>query len=292
MINVINLTPTSAPLDIPCPNGQVIQARAWGELGDCNAVALLIHGLGAHGGWFEAFANELVSRRIYAVSYDHIGFGNQRNVKFRSYKQWLDDLVKVFEGVKTLAAANGGKPIYLVGNSMGGLLSLVSVEFIQPTGLVLLSPGFDGYPETFTTGYRIGTVIRALLRPEMEVALPYGADLVTRDEPTRAWITNDPEGRFKVPGKHLLELLKLSNAVKSSTRQIKMPVLMLTAGKDRIVNNVVNQAFFSRLSAPSKQTKQFSEAWHDLMFDPVVDEVADEVVNWMAAQSVQQVVSN
>jgi acylglycerol lipase len=276
----INLTPTSSQFEMNCGKGPSVIARSWGSPTDCKAAVLLIHGLGAHSGWFEAFARQLKIRHIYAVAYDHIGFGSQRDVPFFSYKQWLDDLIRIFDQLK--ATLPVGKPVFLVGNSMGGLLSLVSVEFIHPDGLVLLSPGFDGHPQTFTNLYRLKAIISALLTPDKEVALPYGPELVTRDESTRLWIGKDPEGRFRVPGKHLLQLLKLSNATKGTAGQVKMPVLMLTAGYDKIVNNKVNEAFFERLTAPGKRAKHFAEAWHDLMFDPLVDEVAEEVVQWIA----------
>jgi acylglycerol lipase len=288
VIKEINLTPTSTSFDIPRKDGSQIPARSWGSSVDCKAVVLLIHGLGAHSGWFEAFARQLKVRRVYAVSYDHIGFGKQRGRSFTGYTDWLDDLVRVFDYLRETIP---NKPIYLAGNSMGALLSLVSIEHIEPNGLVLMSPGFDGCPQTFTNLYRIVTVIKALLKPDMEVALPYGVDLVSRDLPTREWITKDPEGRFMVPGKMLLALLKLSNAVKHKARTVKMPVLMMTSGMDRIVNNPVNFAFYEKLSAPSKRAKHFDEAWHDLMFDPMVDEVADEVVHWMSEHTLEKLIS-
>jgi acylglycerol lipase len=288
VIKEINLTPTSTTFDIPRKDGSVIPARSWGAPADCKAVALLVHGLGAHSGWFEAFGRQLKVRRVYAVSFDHVGFGKQKTRSFSGYTDWLDDLIQVFDHLR---ASNPNKPIYLMGNSMGALLSLVSTEHIEPDGLVLLSPGFDGCPQTFTTIYRVMTVIKAILKPEAEVALPYNAELVSRDVATRTWITNDPEGRFKVPGKMLLALLKLSNAVKHKARTVRMPVLMITAGLDRIVNNPVNVAFFEKLSAPSKKAKIFDEAFHDLMFDPVIDEVADEVVHWMSEHTLERLIS-
>jgi alpha-beta hydrolase superfamily lysophospholipase len=280
LISQINLEPTSTEFQMQCLTGPALPARSWGNATNASAVALLVHGLGAHSGWFEAFAHELEIRGICSVSYDHAGFGKQKDVPFISYKQWLDDLVRVFDYLR--ASIPAGKPIFLVGNSMGGLLSLVAAEFIEPDGLVLLSPGFDGSPETFTTMYRLRTIVKALLWPDLELPLPYDARLVTRDKPTQAWINADPEGRFSVPGKHLLQLLHLSNATKHKAGRVKMPVLMLTAGQDKIVNNVVNRAFYAKLVAPSKKARHFDEAWHDLMFDPLVDEVAEEVVGWMS----------
>jgi alpha-beta hydrolase superfamily lysophospholipase len=288
VIKEINLTPTSTSFEIPRKDGSQIPARSWGNSADCKAVALLVHGLGAHSGWFEAFGRQLKVRRVYAVSFDHIGFGKQKEHGFSGYTDWLDDLVAVYD---YLRETNPNKPIYLCGNSMGALLSLVATEHIEPDGLVLLSPGFDGAPQTFTMAYRVLTVVKALLRPDMEVTLPYNAELVSRDLPTRVWITNDPEGRFSVPGKMLLALLKLSNAVKHKARTVKMPVLMLTAGMDQIINTAVNVAFFEKLTAPAKRAKVYDEAFHDLMFDPVIDEVADEVVHWMSEHTLEKLIS-
>lgn len=251
-------------------------------------MALLVHGLGAHSGWFEAFARQLKVRRIFAVSYDHVGFGKRRQEAFTSYTQWLDDLVRVFDYLKQTYT---GKPVYVIGNSMGGLLSLVAAQYFQADGLVLLSPGFDGAPETFTWYYRAITILKAVVRPEMEVILPYDATLVTRDEGARAFINADEEGRFRVPGKYLLQLLHLSNAVKRTAHTVNAPVLMLTAGKDRIVHHKVNLRFFDKLTAPAKRHKHFADAWHDLMFDPQVDEVAEDVVEWMSQDGARQLTS-
>jgi acylglycerol lipase len=288
MITEISLTPTCSQYDIPGPNGTLIPGRSWGSPNDCKAVALLIHGLGAHSGWFEAFARQLKVRRIYAIAYDQSGFGKRHRDPFASFTHWLDDLVRVFDYLREQYPR---KPIYLIGNSMGGLLALAAMKYIQPDGLVLLSPGFDGSPQTFTWQYRLITIIKALLRPEMEVALPYDEKLVTRDEATRAWITRDSEGRFRLPGKYLLELLKLSNDIKDAGHVLNCPVLLMTAGQDRIINQRVNLAFFDRLQAPEKNHRHFPDAWHDLMFDPVVDEVSDEFVAWMSANAPERLIS-
>jgi len=288
MITDINLTPTSSQLEIPRKHGAPIPGRTWGSPTDCKAVALLVHGLGAHSGWFEAFARQLKVRRIYAVSYDHSGFGKRARDPFGGYTEWLDDMVRVFDYLKE---NHPNKPIYVIGNSMGALLSLVATQYIRPAGLVLLSPGFDGHPQTFTWQYRLVTIVRALLWPEAEVGLPYDQSLVTRDEPTRNWIGADPEGRFRVPGKYLLELLKLSNDVKHKAHAVPVPVLMMMSGQDKIVNSKVNLAFFENLDAPQKKLKHFPEAWHDLMFDPQVDEVADEVALWISEHAVEKLIS-
>lgn len=288
MISEISLTSTSMQSVMRRRDGTPIPVRSWGTAQDCKAVALLVHGLGAHSGWFEAFARQLKVRRIYAVSYDQAGFGKRSGETIDSYSTWIDDLVCVFDRVQSMMP---GKPIYLVGNSMGALVSLCALPHIKPSGLVLLSPGFDGHPKTFTLAYRLFAVAKALINPQQEIALPYDASMITRDEATRNWINRDPEGRFQVPGKFAVELLKLSNSVKNATHSVSVPVLMMTSGCDRIVNNGINSAFFNRLEAPAKKHKHFPEAWHDLMFDPVLDEVADELTAWLPEHLSERLVS-
>ncbi len=52
---------------------------------------------------------------------------------------------------------------------------------------------------------------------------------------------------------------------------------MLTAGNEKIVNNKVNDSVYDKLTAPSKQKHVYKEAWHDLMFDPVIDDLVERV---------------
>jgi alpha-beta hydrolase superfamily lysophospholipase len=288
VITEINLTPTASLFEIE-KSGQKISARSWGTAADCTAVALLVHGLGAHAGWFEAFARQLKIRRLCAIAYDQLGFGARRQQRFTSFNQWIDDLIAVFDYLK---ANVPDRPIYIMGNSMGGLVAVAAAEHINPDGLVLFSPGFDGHKETFSTMYRLKSIMTALATPEKEIALPYDVELFARDRAVQEWVKADPERRFNVKGKMMLELLKLSMLVRRKRKQVSAPVLMIGAGYDKIVDSDAYNLYFNQLSAPDKKLRQFPDAWHDLMFDPQVDEVADEVVHWMSEHTVEKLISS
>jgi alpha-beta hydrolase superfamily lysophospholipase len=244
------------------------------------SAALLVHGLGAHSGWFEALGRRLKVRRIFALAYDQVGFGKRRDEKFVSQQQWFDDLIAAYSYLSTKV---GNKPIFVMGNSMGAAVSLkvVADEGVKPAGLVMFSPGFDGHPARFKLSYRISTLTKALINPETEVSLPYTPDMVTRSESVRNWLNNDPDMRFSPTGKMLLELLKMSLSV-PKIRKIGCPVFMITSGIDSIVDGKASKRIFDRLDSPEKKELVFPEAWHDLMFDPVIDELIDELATWTA----------
>jgi len=286
----INLTPTCSFFEINDPQGP-ITGRTWGTASEAQAIVLLVHGLGAHSGWFEALGRRLKVRRLFAVSYDQVGFGKRSSQTFKNYQQWLDDLSAVYNYLRNQYK---DKPIFVMGNSMGGVVAMAGTPSLKPRaqGLVLFSPGFDGYPDTFKLGFRLKATATAILSPNTLVDLPYGSNLVARDEGARAFMDADPDGRFSLPAKMLLELLKLTIYTNKQAKVSPCPMLMLTAGVDRIVNNEASTKIFDLVVAPSKKRRHFADAWHDLLFDPVIDEVADEVNNFVHTNLAESATTN
>ena len=95
----------------------------------------MIHGLGAHSGWFEALASRLTSKDIFVLSFDLTGFGKQKDTPFHSYKQWLVNTQTAFIYIQSIMA---DKPVFLLGNSMGALVALQAVisQLVKPSGLI------------------------------------------------------------------------------------------------------------------------------------------------------------
>jgi len=283
----INLTPTASFVGIarrakPVNGGNAIATpipgRTWGLASDCRAAALLVHGLGAHSGWYEALGRRLKVRGIFAMAYDQVGFGKRSEEELLMKQQWLDDLKDAYEHLRSTV---GDKPIFIIGNSMGALVALRSMGLTNPSGLVMFSPGFDGHPSTFSLAYKVKTLTTALLKPDTLVKLPYSTDQITRDPMVRGWLNNDVDSRLVLPARMLLELLKLTEETKNIGKKLPSPLFMFTAGQEKIVNNAVSEAVFARLVAPRKQKHHFPDAWHDLMFDPVLDELVDILAAWM-----------
>lgn len=302
----INLTPTGSYIEFTPdgepPNGGYIKAdgvraydtvpitaRTWGNPAECRSGALLVHGLGAHSGWFEALARRLKVRQFYVMAYDQIGFGRRRHQSFATRRQWIDDLRASYHKMQTVI---GDKPIYVMGNSMGALVALKAAPTLNKVhGLVMFSPGFEGCPTTFRLPYRLHAIWTALTQPEKEVQLPYGIDTVTRDNSVRQWLEHDTERRFALPARMMLELLKLSQEIQMGQKVATCPVLMMTAGIENIVDNNVAEQVFDKLLSPNKRKIAYPEAWHDLMFDPVIDQVTDDVVQWTADIAPERIAS-
>ncbi|HEY9712757.1 MAG TPA: alpha/beta hydrolase, partial [Chroococcales cyanobacterium] len=67
----------------------------------------------------------------------------------------------------------------------------------------------------------------------------------------------------------------------NQAKQLGTPAMMLTAGHDKIVDTTVCEKVYAQIRS-EKRTRHFQDAWHDLMFDPVIDQVVDESLRWIA----------
>jgi alpha-beta hydrolase superfamily lysophospholipase len=286
----INLTPTASLLDIKPSerNGSTsngtstdIPARSWGLSSECTAGALLVHGLGGHSAWFEALGRRLKVQRMFVVAYDQVGFGKRIDQKFTSYSQWLDDLLSAYDYQKSLI---GDKPLYIFANSMGAAVALKAAAegYVLPAGMAIFSPGIEGNKQTFPLAFRISALWSAWTKPDKLITLPYGVNEITSNEQIRLRLAKDPLMRTRVPGRMLWELLKMTSNMPTRCSKIACPVIMLSAGQDKIVDVATNEALFSSLQT-KKTSKTYDKAWHDLMFDGALDDVVQDLAAWMEA---------
>ncbi len=276
----INLTPTATLLEIE--SAKKIPCRTWGIASESNTAFLLVHGLGGHSGWFEALARRLKVKHTFVMALDLAGFGSRRDDTDTSIDRWLKDIEAVSCYLHSLM---GDKPVFLLGNSMGGLLALKACNRCKPSGLILLSPAFGGHPKLFPMSYQLSSLVSAILFPDKEITLPYNTEDITQDEQVQVWLDKYGNNRAAVPAKVLLDLLFATLALRFKNIVLPCPLLMITAGKDCIVSNKNSDLIFRQVKNPEKKKVVMSKSMHDLTLDLAIDEVTESVINWTNAIS-------
>ncbi len=255
-----------------------ITAREWGSREKGSAGILLVHGLGAHSGWFEPLGSRLANLGYYVLSYDLAGFGRRRHQDFRSRRQWVDDLTTAYGYLRQMMPS---RPLFVIGNSMGAVITIRAANRLWPQGIGIFSPGLAGNPNTYTTPYIMKALATYFVSPNTELELPYTVDDVTQNLEARKWLKRDTDRRFSITARMGIELLKLTMDAQSLIRDIHCPLLLATAGVDRIVDNSVTERFITRVNAPDKRILHYQNAWHDMIFEPVIDALTDEVHTWI-----------
>lgn len=100
-------------------DGAAIALRRWGRPGDPGLV--LVHGGAAHAGWWDHVA-PLLADRHHVVALDISGHGDSDHRPAYDATTWADEVAAAAR------TAGGGRPVSLIGHSMGGRIALVTAS--------------------------------------------------------------------------------------------------------------------------------------------------------------------
>ena len=121
------------------PDGCTIFLRSW--VTDSPDILLILHGLGAHSGWFIDMGNKLAARGMTIYAMDHRGFGRSGGLSghIDNYHIYVEDINLI---VTTIRKRHPEAAIHILGHSMGGIFAsyfaaehqntITSVLFLNP----------------------------------------------------------------------------------------------------------------------------------------------------------------
>lgn len=244
-------------------------ARVWnGRSG--GPVVVYMHGIEGHSLWFAHTAKELAEAGISVWALDRRGAGKSpaRRGHTDSWQLLLEDGRQL---ISQVVERTGGQPIFLMANCWGAKVAALLAKRQDPCarllrGLVLSSPAVAVKVDVsfreklaiawnFLTGNL--TPLPIPLEPEHFTDNPEYLRFIEQDDLRLTHAT----GRFFVEG---VILTILSGKAASS---IDLPVLVVQAGTDRIVDEHGLDKWFAELASSDKTFKTFAGVHHSLDFD-------------------------
>jgi alpha-beta hydrolase superfamily lysophospholipase len=70
--------------------------------------------------------------------------------------------------------------------------------------------------------------------------------------------------------------------VRNAPERITLPVLLMLAGKDRILNNARTRIYFDAFASQNKRLIEYPEANHTLEFEPDPEPYINDLTNWLS----------
>jgi alpha-beta hydrolase superfamily lysophospholipase len=253
--------------------GVRIEYRQWGAPSS-DAVFLLVHGLGAHGGRWEAMSDFFSKRRIFLYALELKN--NPQSGYFRNYYKQLLCLYGI------AARDNPGRKIFLVGESMGALVSFLFTASNPGmfSGLICLSPAFiSRCVPALADSVRI--LASLFYNPKKEFKLPFNSSMCTRDPIYRKNLDEDPREYRSVPSGLILEILYFQFRSGLLKDKIKTPVLFLIAGEDKLVKSDASRRIFNGLEEKDKALIEFPGMYHSLSIESGKEAVFEEILRWV-----------
>lgn len=261
--------------------------RFWEVSGSSKVVANIfaIHGLGGHSLWFNKTANEFNKNNINFFSFDLPAFGLSDFPKgtIDSYKIWIDVSKNVLW--EFLNKFKLSSPVFILGHSMGALISVLLAKSVRTHGWILSVPGFQGYYETWPLFRFVFPVLfKSIFKSSEIIQLPFGPELITKNKQTQLELKKDPLRVVNCSAKVYFELYLLTLLAKLTNNSFKEPVLFLQAGKDMVCSSKAMDEFFNHIQSKDKVKKVYENSYHDLFIEDEVNEIVGDITTWIKSK--------
>jgi acylglycerol lipase len=259
--------------------------QSWRPGDGGKAVVVLVHGLKDHSSRYARLAELLVRHGFAVHGFDLRGHGYSegRRVWVDRFDQYVDDLAQLVERVR---ASEPGKPLFLFGHSMGGAVVTRFVLERRPeiAGLVLSGAALMTTPDVTPFKMR-ATRYFGRHNPRLAVfKLP--DESFSRDRAVVAAIGKDPAVYHgAAPARTAAELLSTIAYLQAHLQELSVPLLALHGTADKLTNPEGSRALVERARSTDKTLKLYPGAYHDLLHEPIRDQVAADILAWLEAHA-------
>ena len=258
--------------------------QAWLPAGDVSAVLVIAHGLGEHSGRYMNVVNHFVPLGYAVYGFDLYGHGKSEGV--RVFVESLEDYtetLRIFLG--KVASWQSGKPLFLVGHSMGGLIGMIYLLDHQDdlAGAIISAPSVK-VPDN------ISPMTVTMSRLLSKVAPKFGVtaldpNSISKDRQVVEDYINDPlVYNGKITARLGTEMLKSMLRVESEAETIRLPVLIVQGGADTMVDPEGARMLYDRIGSTEKTLKVFDDLFHEVFNEPEHPAVLAFTEGWLATQ--------
>jgi alpha-beta hydrolase superfamily lysophospholipase len=248
-------------------DGTKLFYRAW-QSGSPN-VLILVHGFGEHSGRFDGLVQSLRPLPISCFIHDLRGHGRSEGPRMyvERFRDFVEDLVRFRNFIGTQFGIRAPETCSLYGQSMGALIAVHAVLEHAPEwrSLALVSPYF-ALPVCHGLLSTLAEILN-LIAPRMIWDNPIKPSYLTHDSEVVGRYLEDPFVQRRTTARLAVEMFRAGDEAFKRAEEVKVPLLMLAAGDDRIVSLNQAKVFFSRVRSTKKKLEVFDGFYHELIHE-------------------------
>jgi alpha-beta hydrolase superfamily lysophospholipase len=282
MMNAMNAS-TMIESTLPISNGGSLLVRDFQPTKPGRSGVMIMHGLGEHSGRYLHVA-EFFCKLGYAVRiYDQRGHGLSSGSRgdIPEPDTFIHDAALVMEDWINTGLSLTEKPL-LLGHSMGGLFAahFAVTKRMPISGLILSSPAL-ALPLTGSQKVLLKTL--SAIAPGLRVPNGLKRHYLSHDRKVEEAYSEDKLVHNKITSRLLNNMLSSIEVVQRDADQIDIPVLLVFAGQDHLVDARGSDEFFSHLTDKIGTKHRYAQLYHEIFNElPAdADAVFADVKHWL-----------
>ena len=271
-------------------DGMQLPLKSWLPEGKPKAVILGLHGFNDYSNAFTDTGESWAKQGIATFAYDQRGFGAAPDHGLWPGARRL--AADAREAAAVLHARYPGVPIYLLGESMGGAVAIVTETGVEGAprpaadGLILVAPAVWGR-STMTGPERVALWFGDHLLPGMKLS-GHGLGIVPSDniEMLRA-LSRDPLVIKETRIAAIKGLVDLMDDALAAAPQLHAPMLFLYGDHDDLIPRESTRKFLAALPTDEPRRIAFyPTGYHMLLRDLGAEVVRRDVETWVASPEI------
>jgi len=261
-------------------DGVEIFWRAWLPEGDPDAIVVISHGVSEHSGRYGHVAADLIGHGDAVYALDHRGHGRSEGDRavidsLQNAVADIDTLISIASGQHT------GKPIFLLGHSLGGCLALAYALRHQDrlAGLILSAP--VAVLEAASPVQLLAARLLSRVAPKLG-AYSVDADAVSTDPAVVRDYETDPLNHHdKVPVRTLAEVAAEVETFPERLPSLRIPLLVMHGSEDTLVPLEASRTVEELAGSADKRLVIYPDMRHEILNEPEQDKVLTDIDNWL-----------
>lgn len=243
------------------------------------AVVLLVHGYAEHSGRYEHVGSWLAARGLATYAYDHQGHGRSAGPRchVRRFSDLLDDAEVAAERARH---AHPGLPLFVVGHSMGGLVTAALACERAPSVAAFVTSG-----AALATTEPPPRVLLWLLRgvrwvaPRLSLASRLDPSGLSSDASVVQAYLDDPLVERRMTASLAVEMFAAMRRTVGRGHRVSSPFFALHGADDPICAPVGSAAFAA--GVPAGRYLELPGMRHEIFNEPGREAVFEVMLEWL-----------
>jgi alpha-beta hydrolase superfamily lysophospholipase len=260
--------------------------RNWRAADELAPVFVLLHGLGAHSGWFIDMGNSLNAEGLNIYIPDHRGFGRSEGPRghILDNQVYVRDLTAFLEAVRRQHA---NRQVFVLGHSMGALFALHATAEDersgrkQIAGIILMNPWIADSSKV-APAMQLSILLGGLRKSPKLLSLAGGTDVMTTNpeavrmlEADTYWVRSESASFFYQIG------LRMRTAALRQARAVHVPALVVQCESDLSVIPAASRRAYEALGSQDKTWKTYPGFAHDCEFEANRSVLDHDIAQWV-----------
>jgi lysophospholipase len=266
-------------------DGTRLAWQSWSPEGEQVAVLAVVHGYGEHGGRYTFLVDAMLPRGYAVISFDLRGHGRSPGPRghIRRFSDYVADTGAFLAHV---GRAFPGRPVVLLGHSMGGLIAAAFAEqegkaTQKIAGLVLSSPFVGVRLPVPAIQVKVARLL-SRITPSLRMTNPLRNEQLSHDPAVVAAAGADPLNHRVTTVRWAAEILAAQRTVLSAAGSLRLPLLLLYADDDPIADPRTSEELFVGAASADKTKICYAGYYHEVFNEVGRAAVFDDLAGWLA----------